>query len=50
MYTLITLDYENSLPVVRKDQPLNHCYSMLRGGYYKVQVIDQSNDIIFIEV
>ena len=51
MFTLITFEYENSLPVIRKNQPLPFCHAMSdRGGFYKVQIIDQSNDTILKEV
>lgn len=34
----------------RKDIPLQHAFSMARkGGFFKVQIIDQSDDSIYLE-
>lgn len=42
MFTLITWDHENSLPVIRNDVSLSAAYKIAKNGaFYKAQIINE---------
>lgn len=42
MFTLILIEYENSLPDIREDLTMAQAYAIAsNGGYYKAQIINE---------
>lgn len=42
MFTLILMEYENSLPDVRDNLAMAQAYAIAsKGGYYKAQIINE---------
>jgi hypothetical protein len=42
MFTLILMEYENSLPDVRDDLTMARAYALAsKGGYYTAQIINE---------
>lgn len=41
MFTLILMEYENSLPDIRHDLTMAQAYAIAsKGGYYKAQIVN----------
>jgi hypothetical protein len=47
MFKLMTWEHESSLPISRTFFDLCTAYRLAKGGYYKSQIIDENNVIIY---
>lgn len=47
MFTLMTWEHENSTPIRRNFADLCAAYRLAKGGYYKAQIIDECNVILY---
>ena len=51
MFTLIITEHKSHCKTtIQKDLNLQYCYTVAtKGDYYKVQIVDQSDDSIYLE-
>lgn len=47
MFTLMTWEHESSSPVRRTYEDLCAAYRLAQGGYYKAQIIDENNIVMY---
>lgn len=48
MFTVITYEYEQSAPTTRHNVPADQAHKIgLNGGFYKVQLINEFNQVDF---
>ncbi|QYC52651.1 hypothetical protein [Salmonella phage SSBI34] len=47
MYKLLTWEHETSQPVSRDFFDLCAAYRLAKGGYYKSQIIDENNIVLY---
>lgn len=47
MFTLMTWEHESSDPIRRNFSDLVTAYRLAKGGYYKSQIIDENNIVMY---